>query len=145
MNFYKFYKNPGELNGYENKDIVYYVPALADAALKKKNCDGYDRERLETAISKNIWYSYWYAHNILKGPFPKGENVIAKSNAFAFDYASKVLKGPFPKGEDVIATDAFKSFSYACNVLKGPFPKGEKIMKDSKYWSLYQEFLSKLK
>lgn len=143
MNFYKFYKNPEDLNGYE--DRIYYVPQSAYEALKD-NPNSEDKDRLENAIAKSAKYSCEYAISVLKGPFPKGENAIAKDSFYSVRYTKKILQAPFPKGEDAIAKDAQYSFEYAKYVLKKAFPKGEEaIAKDDWYWDIYQQFLKGLK
>ena len=143
MNLYKFYSNPEELNGYE--DRIYYVPRLAFEALEE-NPNREDKNRLEDGITKNPKYAFIYADSVLHAPFPKGEDAIAKSGYYSYWYAREILKGPFPKGEDVIAKDAERSCRYAVYILKGPFPKGEDVMRQNiSVWDKYRQFLKGLK
>jgi hypothetical protein len=88
----------------------------------------------EPIIAKDPSYAYYYAVDILKGPFPLGEPTIAKDPGYAYYYAKDVLKGPFPLGEPAIAKTASRAYSYAIEVLKGPFPLGEpEIAKDPEW------------
>lgn len=95
---------------------------------REKTIDKKRKEMIENIIATNAQESYKYAREILKGPFPKGEDSIAQDPEYSFFYARDVLKKPFPKGEDAIATDPVLSYEYAEKVLKGPFPKGENVI-----------------
>jgi hypothetical protein len=70
-------------------------------------------------------FSYHYALDVIKAPFPKGEHAIAQSPVFSYLYALRILKAPFPKGEHAIAQSSDHSCLYAMEVLHGPFPMGE--------------------
>jgi hypothetical protein len=97
---------------------------------------------LKEALSKS-WYAFYYAEEVLDGPFPLGEIAIANAASESLDYAANVLKGPFPLGEPALATNCLFSYWYAQEVLKAPFPLGElAISKDPKYQTLYKEFLT---
>ena len=104
-----------------------------------------DKDKFEDAIAKNSLFSYDYATNIIKGPFPKGENSIAKNPYYAYVYSKYILNKPFPKGEDAISRRGDLAYKYARNVLKGPFPKGEETIKNSEFRDRYQYFLKELK
>jgi hypothetical protein len=79
----------------------------------------------EKSIATSVMYSYFYAKNVLKGRFILGEEAIAKNAHYSYYYARDVLNGPFPLGEKIIATNAFDSYEYAKDILKGPFKLGE--------------------
>jgi hypothetical protein len=97
---------------------------------------------LVKAVAKDTRYAYFYAHDILKGPFPLGEPAIAKDTTYAYWYARDVLKGPFPLGEPEIAEDQVRSFYYARNILEGPFPLGEPaIAKDPQHAYQYARYV----
>jgi lambda repressor-like predicted transcriptional regulator len=83
------------------------------------------------------YWAYWYAKNVIKGPWPKGEDVISQNCEWSFDYAKYVIKVPFPKGEKVISQDAEYSYYYAKNVIKGPWPKGEDAISKNALLSYY--------
>ena len=79
--------------------------------------------------------SFWYARNVLKGPFPPGEAAIAGDAEYSCLYARNVLKGPFPPGEAAIAGDAQYSYRYAKDVLRGRFPLGEAAIATDEMYS----------
>lgn len=79
-------------------------------------------------FAQNPEWAFWYAYDILEGPFPEGEDAIAMVAKWALLYAKHIIQGSWPKGEDAISTSTRHSFNYANTVLNGPFPKGEKIM-----------------
>jgi hypothetical protein len=80
----------------------------------------------EEAISKSTEYSYLYARDVLKGPFPAGEDAISQNSYNAYMYASYILKKPFPKGEPAISKHAKLALDYAKYVTRKPFPLAEK-------------------
>ena len=85
-------------------------------------------------------FSYYYARNIIKGPFPEGEAAMATDPYYAYMYARDVIKGRFPQCEPVIAKDPFCAYYYAMDVIKGRFPEAEESMaKDTKYAKKYLE------
>ena len=77
----------------------------------KKNKE--ELKKREKYIAKSAQFAYYYARDVLKGPFPTGEEAIAKDAYYAFQYAKNILKGPFPAGEEAIAKDAYYAFQYA--------------------------------
>jgi lambda repressor-like predicted transcriptional regulator len=81
------------------------------------------------------FWAYWFALEVIKGPWPKGEDVISKSAHWSYDYARDVIKGPWPEGEDAISQDAGWSHCYAKYVIKGPWPKGEDVISKDVHWS----------
>jgi len=93
--------------------------------------------QFERTIAKDTYYSYCYAQDVLKGPFPLGEETIAQDACYSYWYAQCVLKSRFKLGEKIIATDAHYSYAYARYVLKGPFKLGEKIISKKARYSYY--------
>jgi hypothetical protein len=91
----------------------------------------------EDAISQDCEWSYNYARDVIKGPWPEGEDTISKDAEWSYYYAKAVIKGPWPKGEDAIIQDAYFSYQYAKEVIKGPFPKGEKAISKDAFWSYH--------
>ena len=120
MNLYKLHSNPESLDHFEK--VTDNNPAIFWDKYKNKPEELKKREK---HIAKSAKYAYSYAEDILKGPFPAGEEAIAKDKTYAFLYARDYLKGPFPAGEVAIAKDARFANFYAADVLKGPFPAGE--------------------
>ena len=116
MNVYNFHSKPESLYQYEkitetNPDIFWEKYENTPGELKKR----------EAAISKSTKYSYLYALDVLKGPFPAGEAAIAADAYYAHRYAEDVLNGPFPAGEAVIAKDVYFAHQYAKYALKKDF------------------------
>ncbi len=82
------------------------------------------------------YQAYYYATEVLKGRFPKGEAAIATDPYWAFYYATEVLKGRFPEGEAAIAKDHLADFpNWAEDYLQAfPEAKLEWIMKGWLDW-----------
>ena len=98
MNVYNFHSKPESLYQYEkitetNPDIFWEKYENTPGELKKR----------EAAISKSTKYSYLYALDVLKGPFPAGEAAIAKDAYYAKHYANEVLKADFYYNGKLIA------------------------------------------
>jgi hypothetical protein len=135
VNLYKLHTNPESLLGYEEamKD-----PDIAWGTHE----NNHDKLReLENLWTKSAEYSYYYARDVLKNRFPKGEDIIATDAHWSYEYAEYVLKPlgvrGFPQGEDAIATDALSSYLYAKDVLKDRFPQGEDAIAtnaNNSYW-----------
>ena len=79
--------------------------------MKDKNKLNEEKEAL-----KSPHYSYYYARNVLKSRFEKGEDIISKSPHYSYLYALKVLKGRFEKGEDAISENSQYSKLYKKNI-----------------------------
>ena len=123
MNLYKLHSNPESLDYYQklsetNPDIFWGKYKNNKEELKKR----------EKYIAKDAGYSWLYAKNILKGPFPAGEEAIAKNSNFAYYYVEDVLKCPFPLGEEAIAKDEYFASEYAKNILKKDFYLNGKLI-----------------
>ena len=123
MNLYNLHSDPESLDHFEK--VTANNPAIFWEKYENKPEELKKREKY---IAKSAQYSYYYARDILKGPFPLGEEAIAKNSNSAYEYAKDVLKGPFPAAEAAIAKDAVSAYSYAKDVLKGPFPAGEEAI-----------------
>lgn len=107
---------------------------------KKYENNPRELKKREAAIAKDARYSYYYARNVLRKPFPLGEPAIAKETSYSHLYAYDVLKKPFPLGEPAIAKDASYSYFYAMDVLEKPFPLGEPVIaEDLNYYKEYIE------
>jgi hypothetical protein len=88
---------------------------------------------------------YYYAKDIIKGPFPLVEKIISTNLLYTYYYAVRVLKGPFALGEPVIAKSADYSYCYAIHVLKGRFLLGEKAIANDFYYKNQYEKLFNVK
>jgi len=131
-----------------NKDLVKaLIPIVKDPELTyfyaKDIVKGKIKDEFEDIIATSDRYSYFYAKNVLRSPFPKGEDNIALT-LYSYFYAKYVLNSPFPKGEDAIARDNYYSYDYAKDILKDRFIKGEKSIIDSCWVYDYVDFLKKI-
>ncbi len=77
------------------------------------------RESLERIISQDIFFSYEYAINVIKGRWVLGEAAISESAWCSYHYAKYVIQGRFILGEAEIIKDSEYSYLYARNVLRG--------------------------
>lgn len=64
---------------------------------------------LEEMIATDSECSYWYALNVIKGPFEGGEEVISKNPKHSLWYAIKVINEPFEKCHPVIFNSKYKN------------------------------------
>ena len=78
MNLYNFHSNPESLHGHD--EAYMHVPVVVWDKYKN-NPD--ELKKREDAISKNATYSYLYARDVLKKPFPNGENAISKDTLYS--------------------------------------------------------------
>ena len=63
---------------------------------------------LEEIIATNSYCSYFYARNIIKGPWKRGEEAINKHPEYSFWYALYVIKQPFEKCHSHIFNSQYK-------------------------------------
>ena len=123
MNLYNLHSKPAALVHFEkvtetNPDFFWEKYKNNPEELKKR----------EKYIAKSAQFAYYYARDVLKGPFPTGEEAIAKDAYYAFQYAKNILKGPFPAGEEAIAKNAGFAKLYAKRVLKKDFYLNGKLI-----------------
>jgi len=61
--------------------------------------------------SHDMWMdattAYRYAHNVIKGKWPEGEETIRQLPVLAFRYARDIIKGRWPEGEEAIKRDSY--------------------------------------
>jgi lambda repressor-like predicted transcriptional regulator len=101
----------------------------------------------EAAIAKEAHTSYNYAKFVLHHRFKLGEAAILAERDlyFIYYYAEDVIDGPWPECEDIIAEDAEYSYWYAKFVLQAPFPKGETAINgDISIMQKYNAFVKSL-
>ena len=150
---------------YTDLELIGFASASATVALNvSKNIIKGRCPQVESVISKDSQYSFRYAMDVLKGPFPDGEESIACSAReslvyakligkrfslgepmiatnldFSYRYSKDVLNGRFPLGERLFTSDADYAFGYAINVLKSRFLAGEDVIKKTDYlWNQYR-------
>jgi hypothetical protein len=96
----------------------------------------------EDIIIQDGGWAYAYANNIIRGRWPKGEDSISQSPNGAFGYVRDIIRGRWSQGEEAISKDANNSFYYARDYIKGRWPKGEPIiMSNSIVRNWYLNFL----
>ena len=101
-----------------------------------------DYEKSYNTVPELVWKRYRNKPKELK----KREHILAKDYQIAHWYALEVLRKPFPLGEEAISKDAQYSYYYAKYVLKGRFELGEAAISKDEHWNQkYQEFLKTLK
>ena len=74
------------------------------------------KQELEIDISQSPYWSYEYARNILKTPFPLGEPAIADS-LYSLDYSIYVLKSRF-KLLELNLTDKSLLLNYTKRIME---------------------------
>ena len=88
--------------------------------------------------------AYYYARK-LKRRYPAGEHIIATDPWASYFYAFDVIKGPWKMGEAAIASDPEHARFYATEILKKPWPKGEQsIVTSPGIASEYENFLDRV-
>lgn len=126
---------PGhEMHRLQLPDVAF--TALTSNELKTKQ----EKDAAVRAIAKSPKYAYRLALR-LKRRFPLAEKNIAKDGEYSYFYAKDIIKGPWKDGEAAIAKDGYYSFLYARDVLKGRFDEGEPAILKTHYKNDYKKFL----
>ena len=127
MNLYKFHNKPESIHGHDRADME--IPSVYWKKYRGNKLSGIpnlvELKKREASIAKDSKLAYEYAHDIIRKPFPAGEDAIAKDGYQSFKYANDILHKRFPKGEPAIAKDPWNSLFYAVHVLHGRFKAGE--------------------
>jgi len=100
--------------------------------------------KLEPTISKDAFSSFYYALNVIKGKWEKGEETISKDAHWSYCYARHIIKGKWELGEPAISKDAYLSYHYALDVIKGKLPDfmhNQIILGNNEYTKEYVEFI----
>jgi len=99
---------------------------------------------LEPLISKDAYWSYLYARNIIKGRWELAEPFILKDAYYSYLYALNVIKGRWELGEPTISKDAKYSYWYATDLIKGKLPDfmhNQMIFSNDEYTKQYVEYI----
>lgn len=146
MNLFNKHDQPEILHGHDKKHLT--TPFVYDAVREDHSLIG--NKDIEAVIAQDSLYSYRYAMNVIRKPFPLGEQAIAESGEYSFYYAKYVLKDRFPLGEKAILNyanagtraGAITAYDYASQVIKAPWTEAEKIIAKDKVaaWSYHQRF-----
>ena len=99
---------------------------------------------LEKNIATDPEYSYYYALQIIEGPFESGEDTISKDSEWSYKYAFYILDKQWELSEEAISKDPEYSYWYARNVIKGPFEKSHHIIFNSHHKNDYIDFLKSI-
>lgn len=98
------------------------MPITVEEAIAACTVAGTPQPELEPLLASTATSAYWYAHDILKGEFPAGEEAIADDAAISTWYAFEVLKKRFIKGEPTIGKSTYAMSYY--RRFKSSFPDG---------------------
>jgi hypothetical protein len=71
-----------------------------------------NKDEYENIIATDGYYPYYYARDVLKGRFEKGEDAIATNEWYSYYYAEDILNGRFEKGEYAISEDSYYFIDY---------------------------------
>lgn len=113
-----------------SSDDYELTEAAIDYAGKFFEKDGWPK--LEERINDWGEMAYWYALNVLNGPFPAGERAIARHAMWSYLYAKHVIMGRFRLGEEAIARSPRFAFHYTRYVVEGQFQVEESDLTSSK-------------
>jgi len=100
--------------------------------------------KLEPIISKDAYWSYRYARDVIKGRFILAEPAISKDALYSFYYARNIIKGKFILGEPAISKDSEYSYLYAEDVIRGRLPDfmhNQMILSNDEYAKEYVKFI----
>lgn len=88
--------------------------------------------------------AYYYARKLGRR-YPSGEHIIASNPWAAYFYALDIIKGPWKMGERTISQDPQYATHYAIDILKKPFPEGEPaIAMSTDYARDYENFIDRV-
>jgi hypothetical protein len=76
---------------------------------------------------------------------PELEDIISTSPQYSYYYALNIIRGPWEEGKDIISKHPYWSYKYARNIIKGPFEKCHHIIFNSEYKENYIHFLKRKK
>lgn len=86
----------------------------------------------------------WLKCKNQKKRIPELEDVIATDSKYSYYYASNIIKGRWKKGEESIANNSHYSYWYAINILNRPFHLGHHFIFNSRWKNDYISFLKSI-
>jgi len=99
----------------------------------------------EPIILEDAYWSYNYAHHVIKGRWELAEPIISKDVNYSYIYARDVIKGRWEIGEEAISKNSVHSFWYAQDLLKSRLPdfmhNAMIFSKDKVYVKFYVDFI----
>lgn len=105
------------MNSMDKKKNLKRAKYLYGIAIKDYKCFAENKNKNEIDISKDRLYSYYYALNILKGPFKLGEDLISTDAQTSFHYFLFATRERFELGEYAMSTLP-TYFLYYCKNIK---------------------------
>jgi hypothetical protein len=115
-----------------------------EEAYKKCYNENKRMPELEDIISTDPRSSFFYARDLIKGPWEEGEKIIINNSLLSYYYARDVIKGPWKKGENTISKHPEWSCYYAIDVIKEPFEKCHNLIFKSNFKNKYIDFLKSI-
>lgn len=100
---------------------------------------------LESFIINEAKWSFFYARDIIKKRWEKGENVISQNTEYSYRYSLEIVKKQWLKGEESINKNSEYAYYYVCNIVKKPYEKFHNIILCSAYRNDYIDFLKNKK
>ena len=76
---------------------------------------------------------------------PELEGIISSDPKYSYFYALNIIGGPWKQGEDSISSDLEWSYDYIHYIIEGPFEKCHPFIFDSEYKENYIHFLKRKK
>ena len=110
-------KTPPKVHSHQNTDIPNDL-SPEEAVLWIQNVSPDTRiPQLEKIIATDLYWSYYYALSVIKGPFELAEPIIARNARYACLYALHVLGKRWLEAEDIMMSD-----DYNWNIYCSKFP-----------------------
>lgn len=99
---------------------------------------------LEHIIITDPNWSYWYAVNVINGPFKKGEKIISKDSTRSYLYARDIKMGRFQKGEKSIIKDPKLAYWYCKLIINFPLEEAHPVILKSMWKEDYIDYLKEI-
>lgn len=146
LNIYHYYDDAESLPGYEKiKPALMICNKYAKWSKSSKEI----LEPLQHIIAKDPTLAYKYALQVIKGRWPKGEDVIKTNDEYAYYYAANVLvtdkewpypNGRWPEAEPYIMKSGLNAWLYAKRVLKHRWKEAEPYIEQDLWWGDYKNY-----
>ena len=100
--------------------------------------------KLEPLIATDANWSYWYAANVINGPFKKGEDIISKYTMESYLYARDIKMGRFKRGEISIIKDPKLAYWYCKLIINLPLEEAHSVIFKSMWKEEYIDYLKEI-
>lgn len=95
---------------------------------------------IEPLILSDPFFSYCYAHDVIKGRWEEAESIILTDNFSSIRYAECVLKDRWKEAENnLLNVGGYWCHVYAKDVIKGRWIEAESIIESSIWKKNYEE------